>query len=131
MNRRLPCVSQSDKLARRTTQKLIDAALKLDPSLFKHEIESSSAHGLVIDLECIPKDNLAEGREIATKLGNKAHWGYTPEETPDAIVGGVAEVERARLANVFQIVFARTLVANFSKPKVTASTAFESLPHPA
>jgi hypothetical protein len=34
------------------------------------------------------------------------------------------------MANVFQILFARTIVANFSKAKVTASTAFESLPHP-
>jgi tetratricopeptide (TPR) repeat protein len=111
-------------------QKLIDAALKLDPSLFKHEIESSSRHGLVIDLECIPVDNLAEGCEIVTKLGDKAHWEYTPEGAPDALIGGVAEVERARLANVFQILFARTIVANFSKAKVTTSTAFESLPHP-
>jgi hypothetical protein len=30
------------------TQKLIDAALKLDPSLFKHEVESYSKHGLII-----------------------------------------------------------------------------------
>jgi tetratricopeptide (TPR) repeat protein len=112
------------------TQKLIDAALKVDPSLFKHEVESFSKHGLIIGLQCEQSNDLAEDCQIATKLGDKAHWEFIPEETPDALVSGLAEVERARLENVFQILFARTIVANFAKAKVTASTAFESLPHP-
>jgi tetratricopeptide (TPR) repeat protein len=116
--------------ARWDTQNLIDAALKLDPPMFKHETESNSRHGLVIGLQCEKSNDLAEGCQIATKLGDNAHWEYAPGGTPDALVRGLAEVERARLANVFQILFARTIVANFSKAKVTASTAFESLRHP-
>jgi hypothetical protein len=46
------------------------------------------------------------------------------------MVNKLAEWERAKLANAFQILFARTIVANYSKAKVTASLAVESLPHP-
>lgn len=111
------------------TQKLIDAALKLDPSLFKHEVESFSKHGLIIGLQCEQSNDLAEGCQIVTKLGDNAHWEFIPEETPDALVRGLAEAQRARLANVFQILFAQTIVANFSKSSVTASTAVEYLHH--
>jgi len=117
-------------LVRAPTQKLIDTALKLDPSLFKHEVESFSRPGLVIGLQCEQSNDLVEGFEIATKLGDKANWEYTPEGTPDSLVSGLAEVERARLANVFQVLFAGRIVANFPKAKVTASSAFEPLPHP-
>jgi hypothetical protein len=125
---------QGSDLRHAVTQKLIDAALKLDPSLFflfNYKVESSlDADGVVINLKCEQSDDLAEGCQIVTKLGNEIHFDPTPPETADALVSRLAEVERARLANVFQILFAQTIVANFSKASVTASTAFESLPHP-
>jgi hypothetical protein len=122
---------QGSDLRRAVTQKLIDAALKLDPSLFKYEAESLfDSRGVVINLKCEQRDDLAEGCQISTKLGNEFHSSSTPGETADVMVNKMAEWERAKLANAFQILFARTIVANFSKAKVTASLAVESLPHP-
>jgi hypothetical protein len=112
-------------------QKLIDAALKLDPSLFNHGMESSSKQGLVIVLQCEQSNDLAEGCQIATKLGDEIRFKIRKEDTENDMLARYAEIKRAGLANVFQILFAQTIVANFSKAKVTASTVFESLPHPA
>jgi tetratricopeptide (TPR) repeat protein len=113
------------------TQKLIHAALKLDPSLFKYEVESLfDSRGLVIDFKCEQSHDLDEGCQIATKLGNEFHSELRPPENGMSFVDQAAEWERAKLANAFQILFARTIVANFSKAKVSASTAVESLPRP-
>jgi hypothetical protein len=109
------------------TLKLIDAALKLDPSLFKNpEVESDSKQGILIAIQCEQNIDLAEGCRIATKLGDRIQPELKPDETADALVSTLAERERAKLANVFQILFARTIAANFLKADVTASTAFES-----
>ena len=113
------------------TQKLIHAALKLEPSLFKYEAESLfDSRGVVINLQCEQSNDLAEACQIATELGNEFHNELTPGETPDVMVSQLAEWERAKLANAFQILFALAIVANFSKAKVTASTVVEALPHP-
>jgi S1-C subfamily serine protease len=122
---------QGSDLRHTVTQKLIDAALKLDPSLFFLFNYDSfiAADGVVINLKCEQSDDLAEGCQIATKLGNEFSNEWTPGETAD-VMERFAEWERAKLANAFQILFARRIVANFSKAKVTASTAVESLPHP-
>ena len=74
---------------------------------------------MVINLQCEQSNDLAEACQIATKLGNEFH----NELRPGDAVSQVAEWGRAKLANAFQILFARTIVANFSKAKVTASTA--------
>jgi len=47
-----------------------------------------------------------------------------------AVLAEFAEIKRASFANVFQILFARTIVANFPKATVTASTAVDYLRHP-
>jgi hypothetical protein len=113
------------------TQKLIHAALKLEPSLFKYETESGfDSRGVVINLHCDESNDLAEGCQITTKLGNAFNSKLAPADTADLTVNKIAEWERAKLANAFQILFARAIVANFSKAKVTASTAVETLPHP-
>ena len=85
---------------------------------------------MVIDLHCDQSNDLAEGCQITTKLGNEFHNEVTPGATADVMINQLAEWERAKLANAFQILFARAIVANFSKAKVTASTAVEALPHP-
>jgi hypothetical protein len=125
----LPLQAQDAQHA--VTQKLIHAALKIDPALFKYEVETLfDSRGVVINLECEQSNDLAEACQIATKLGNEFHSEFTPGETADVMVNRVAEWERAKLANAFQILFAQAIVANFSKAKVTASIAVESLPHP-
>jgi tetratricopeptide (TPR) repeat protein len=110
------------------TIKLMDAALKLDPSLFKNEVESDSKQGIVIDIQCKQNIDLTEGCQITTKLGDQIQFQLKPDQTATALVlvSTLAEGERAKLANVFQILFARTIAANFLKADVTASTAFES-----
>ena len=44
---------------------------------------------MVIDLKCEQSDDLAEGCQIATKLGNEFHSQFTPGETADAIANQV------------------------------------------
>jgi hypothetical protein len=55
--------------------------------------------------------------KLQLKLGDEIHFDPS-----------LAGTKRAGFANVFQILFAKAIIASFSKADVKASTAFESLP---
>jgi hypothetical protein len=72
------------------TQKLIHTALKLDPALFKYEVESIfDSGGVVINLQCEQSNDLAEACQIATKMGNEFHKnGVVGKRTRRDILNG-------------------------------------------
>ena len=106
------------------TWKLIDAAVKLDPLLFKRKSEANvQEHAVVISLHCGQNKDSDKEYRFSSKLGNR--WTEEFIDFPSAV-----ETMRGRLANLLQVQLARRILNDSPQSKVVVSTSFQCLPNP-
>jgi tetratricopeptide (TPR) repeat protein len=115
---------QASEEERVATQKLIDAALKFDPRLFKYKTKAAiPGNALVINLHCGENNDAETDYVFSSRLGNR--WSGQIMDFAAAL-----EFTRGRLANLLQIRFAQLIRVDSPQSKVITSTTFQSPPNP-
>jgi hypothetical protein len=114
---------QPTEAERVATQKLIDAALKLDSRLFKYKTKAAIPGNALVSNLCGGENKDSENDyRFSSRLGSRWSEQYIDFTT-------AVETVRGELANLLQIRLARLILDDSPKSKVVISTTFQPPPH--